>query len=61
MKQLSLFDWADDQSRDGVGWRRSAEIIDVMPALIGKIAAEPVWPPTPKAGELILLRRGAAA
>jgi len=54
MMQLSLFEWADAQPR--AEQRPSAQIIDVMPALIGKIAAEPVWPPTPKAGEIISLR-----
>jgi hypothetical protein len=35
-------------------------VIDIMPALIRKIAAEPVWPPTPKAGEIVQLKRRVA-
>ncbi|WP_165823446.1 hypothetical protein [Metarhizobium album] len=50
-EQLSLFDWAAK--------RPTAEVIDIMPAIITKIAAEP-WPPKPKSGELVPLKRGAA-
>lgn len=51
--QLDLFTWADA--------RPIAQVIDIMPAIISKIAAEP-WPPKPKAGggELVTLKRGAA-
>lgn len=35
-------------------------VIDVMPAIIRKIASEVIWPPTPKAGEVVLLRRKVA-
>lgn len=35
-------------------------VIDIMPAIIRKIAAEPIWPPTPKAGELVQLKRSVA-
>ncbi|WFS68229.1 hypothetical protein CFBP4996_19635 [Agrobacterium leguminum] len=35
-------------------------VIDIMPAVIRKIAAEPVWPPTPKAGEIVQLKRSVA-
>lgn len=52
MKQIDLFEWAAS--------RPSADIIDIMPALIRKIASEPVWPPTWKAGELVPLKRSAA-
>lgn len=51
MKQLDLLEWAER--------RPTAQIINIMPAIISKIAAEP-WPPKPKAGELVNLRRSAA-
>lgn len=35
-------------------------VIDVMPAIIRKIASETIWPPTPKAGELVQLKRRVA-
>jgi hypothetical protein len=35
-------------------------VIDIMPAIIRKIAAEPVWPPTQKAGEIVQLKRRVA-
>ncbi len=35
-------------------------VIDVMPAIISKIAAETPWPPTPKAGEIVPLKRRVA-
>lgn len=35
-------------------------VIDVMPAIISKIAAEMPWPPTPKAGEVINFKRRVA-
>lgn len=35
-------------------------VIDIMPAIIRKIAAEPVWPPTPKAGEVVQIKRSVA-
>ncbi|XKM41250.1 hypothetical protein A4U53_010910 [Rhizobium ruizarguesonis] len=37
-----------------------ANVLDVMPAIIGKIASEIVWPPTPKAGEVVQLKRRVA-
>ncbi|WP_276120353.1 hypothetical protein [Pararhizobium qamdonense] len=37
-----------------------ANVIDIMPAIIRKIAAEPIWPPTPKAGELVQIKRSVA-
>ncbi|MGO6938536.1 hypothetical protein [Rhizobium johnstonii] len=52
MKQIDLFEWAAS--------RPSADVIDIMPALIRKIASEAVWPPTPKSGEIVMLKRGAA-
>ncbi|WP_429820294.1 hypothetical protein [Ensifer sp. B1-9] len=52
MKQMDLFEWAASRS--------SADVIDIMPALIRKIASEPVWPPTPKGGELVHLKRSVA-
>lgn len=51
MKQLDLFEWAQA--------RPTAQIINIMPALISKIAAEP-WPPKRKDGSLLELKRGAA-
>jgi hypothetical protein len=35
-------------------------VIDIMPAIIGKIAAEMPWPPSPKAGEIVQLKRRVA-
>jgi hypothetical protein len=37
-----------------------ANVIDAMPAIIRKIASETIWPPTPKAGELVQLKRKVA-
>ncbi|MGR9188817.1 hypothetical protein [Rhizobium leguminosarum] len=37
-----------------------ANVLDVMPAIIRKIASETVWPPTPKAGEVVQLKRRVA-
>lgn len=50
MKQLNLFDWADN---------KPSNIIDVMPAIISKIAREP-WPPKPQTADVVSLKRKVA-
>jgi hypothetical protein len=35
-------------------------VIDAMPAIITKIAAETPWPPTLKAGEVVVLKKRVA-
>ncbi len=35
-------------------------VLDVMPAIIRKIAVEAPWPPTPKAGEVVPIKRRVA-
>ncbi|WP_165447843.1 hypothetical protein [Rhizobium ruizarguesonis] len=50
MRQLDLFAWADS---------KPSNVIDIMPALIKKVAREP-WPPQLKAGDLIQLNRSVA-
>lgn len=35
-------------------------VIDVMPAIITKIATEKPWPPTPKAGQVVPIKRRVA-
>lgn len=47
MKQLDLFQWADS--------RPSAEVIDLMPAIIKRICAQP-HPFPRKDGELVSLQ-----
>lgn len=51
MKQMDLFIWADG--------RPKAEVIDLMPAIIKRICAQP-YPFPKKDGELVLLRRSVA-
>ncbi|HEV7247962.1 MAG TPA: hypothetical protein VGN93_13340 [Shinella sp.] len=51
MKQLDLLEWAES--------RPTAKIIDIKPALISKIAAQP-YPFPIRNGELVTLKRGAA-
>ena len=51
MKQLDLFDWAKT--------RPTAQVIDIMPAIISKIAREP-YPMPPKNGDVVPLKRNTA-
>lgn len=51
MKQMDLFQWADS--------RPSAEVIDLMPAIIKNICSQP-YPFPKKDGELVNLRRNVA-
>ncbi|WP_275790507.1 hypothetical protein [Pararhizobium gei] len=51
MNQLDLFEWADN--------RPTAKVIDIMPALISKIAREP-YPVPPKNGDVVPLKRSAS-
>lgn len=51
MKQMDLFQWADS--------RPSAEVIDLMPAIIKNICSQP-YPFPKKDGELVNLRRRVA-
>jgi hypothetical protein len=48
--QLDLFAWSRAEP---------SNVIDIMPAIISKIAREP-WPPKLKVAELITLRRDVA-
>ncbi|WP_193378147.1 hypothetical protein [Sinorhizobium fredii] len=50
MNQLDLFTWADN---------KPSNVIDVMPAIISKIAREP-WPPKPQTAEVVALKRKVA-
>lgn len=51
MKQLDLFQWANG--------RPSAEVIDLMPAIIRNICAQP-YPFPRKDGEVVTLKRKVA-
>ncbi len=51
MKQMDLFVWADS--------RPKAEVIDLMPAIIKRICAQP-YPFPKKDGELVTLKRSVA-
>lgn len=51
MKQMDLFQWADS--------RPSAEVVDLMPAIIKNICSQP-YPFPKKDGELVNLRRRVA-
>lgn len=51
MKQMDLFQWADN--------RPTAEVIDLMPAIIRNICAQP-FPFPKKDGELVPLKRSVA-
>lgn len=58
MKQLDLFTWAETRPLRIEG-RSASNVIDVMPAIITKIAREP-WPLQPKNGQIVILRRRVA-
>ncbi|MCC2612626.1 hypothetical protein [Neorhizobium petrolearium] len=51
MSQMDLFQWADS--------RPKAEVIDLMPAIIKRICAQP-YPFPVKNGDVVPLRRTAA-
>jgi hypothetical protein len=51
MKQLDLFQWADN--------RPTAQVIDLMPAIIRNICAQP-FPFPVKNGDVVPIRRTAA-
>lgn len=51
MKQLDLFQWAES--------RPTAEVIDLMPAIIRNICSQP-YPFPIKNGEVVSIRRKAA-